>query len=160
MSNCTITTTITTEPINNNKPVINESPTPMENYTAIVTVTTDSIDHAEEVFRERIGYDEDLGFDYTISCDEPQPEKSTRGIIIDASVIRDQFDSLMEYLDDNDPDDKRILDAYDRIKTMNDSDLNDLISSSDNKYTWELFNDMRDQIFDSVVDATLKTDPS
>lgn len=66
----------------------------------------------------------------------------------------------MEYLDDNDPDDKRILDAYDHIKAMNDSDLNALISSSDNKYTWELFNDMRDQIFDSVINAALDTNPS
>lgn len=160
MSDCTITTTITTEPINNHKPVINESPTPMENYTAIVTVKTDSVDHAEEVLGERLCHDEDYGFDYRVWYDAPQPEKYTQGIIIDASVIRDQFDSLMEYLDDNDPDDKRILDAYDRIKTMSDSDLNALISSSDNKYTWELFNDMRDQIFDSVVDATLETDPS
>lgn len=132
----------------------------MPRYTAIVTIATDNIDNAEQVLNERIHYDEDYGFPYEINYDELQPEESTRGIIIDASVIRDQFDSLMEYLDDNDPDDKRILDAYDRIKTMNDSDLNALISSSDNKYTWELFNDMRDQIFDSVVDATLDTDPS
>lgn len=139
-------------------PLINDKTMPR--YTAIVTIATDNIDNAEQVLNERIHYDEDYGFPYEINYDELQPEESTRGIIIDASVIRDQFDSLMEYLDDNDPDDKRILDAYDRIKTMNDSDLNDLISSSDNKYTWELFNDMRDQIFDSVVDATLDTNPS
>lgn len=139
-------------------PLINDKTMPR--YTAIVTIATDNIDNAEQVLNERIHYDEDYGFPYEINYDELQPEESTRGIIIDASVIRDQFDSLMEYLDDNDPDDKRILDAYDRIKTMNDSDLNALISSSDNKYTWKLFNDMRDQIFDSVVDATLETDPS
>lgn len=139
-------------------PLINDKTMPR--YTAIVTIATDNIDNAEQVLNERIHYDEDYGFPYEINYDELQPEESTRGIIIDASVIRDQFDSLMEYLDDNDPDDKRILDAYDRIKTMNDSDLNDLISSSDNKYTWELFNDMRDQIFDSVIDAALDADPS
>lgn len=132
----------------------------MPRYTAIVTIDTDSIDNAEKVLNERIHYDENYGFPYEINYDELQPEESTRGIIIDASVIRDQFDSLMEYLDDNDPDDKRILDAYDHIKTMNDSDLNALISSSDNKYTWELFNDMRDQIFDSVINAVLGTNPS
>ena len=132
----------------------------MNRYTAIVTVDTENIDNAERVLNERIHYDEDYGFPYEIDYDELQPEESTRGIIIDASVIRDQFDSLMEYLDDNDPDDKRILDAYDHIKAMNDSDLNALISSSDNKYTWELFNDMRDQIFDSVIDAALDGNPS
>lgn len=132
----------------------------MPRYTAIVTIATDNIDNAEKVLNERIHYDEDYGFPYEIDYDELQPEESTRGIIIDASVIRDQFNSLMEYLDDNDPDDKRILDAYDHIKAMNDSDLNALISSSNNKYTWELFNDMRDQIFDSVINAALDTNPS
>lgn len=139
-------------------PLINDKTMPR--YTAIVTIATDNIDNAEKVLNERIHYDEDYGFPYEIDYDELQPEESTRGIIIDASVIRDQFNSLMEYLDDNDPDDKRILDAYDHIKAMNDSDLNALISSSDNKYTWELFNDMRDQIFDSVINAALDTNPS
>lgn len=139
-------------------PLINDKTMPR--YTAIVTIATDNIDNAEKVLNERIHYDEDYGFPYEIDYDELQPEESTRGIIIDAYVIRDQFNSLMEYLDDNDPDDKRILDAYDHIKAMNDSDLNALISSSDNKYTWELFNDMRDQIFDSVINAALDTNPS
>lgn len=127
----------------------------MTRYTAIVTIDTDSIDNAEQVLNERLCYDEDYGFSYKVEYSELQPEESTRGIIIDAFVIRDQFDSLIEYLDEDEPDDKRILDAYGRIKNMSDSDLNALISSTDNKYTWELFNDMRDHIFDSVIDAIL-----
>lgn len=132
----------------------------MNRYTAIVTIATDSIDNAERVLNERIHYNEDYGFPYEINYDELQPEKSTRGIIIDASVIRYKFDSLMYMLDENDPDDKRVLDAADRIKSMSDSDLNALISSTDNRRTWQLFDELHDHIFDSVIDAALDADPS
>lgn len=143
MSDCTIT---------NNKPMINENLMPMENYTAIVTVTTDSIDHAEEVFRERIGYDEDLGFDYTIGCDDPQPEKFTRGIIIDASVIREKLGYLVDVLDNDEPNDTRILNAYERIKSMDDGHLNALISSINDERAWELFNEVCDRVLDWIID--------
>lgn len=132
----------------------------MNRYTAIVTIETEDIDNAERVLNERIHYDEDYGFPYKIDYGELQPETEAPGIVIDASVIRDQLDSLMPILDDDDPEDKRILDANDRIKSMSDSDLNTLISSTDDKYTWELFNDMRDHILNSVIGAILETDPS
>lgn len=132
----------------------------MNHYTAIVTIETEDIDNAEKVLNERIHYDEDYGFPYKIDYNELQPETTAPGIVIDASVIRDQLDSLMPILDDDDPEDKRILDANDRIKSMSDSDLNTLISSTDDKYTWELFNDMRDHILNSVIGAVLETDPS
>lgn len=132
----------------------------MNRYTAIVTIETEDIDNTEKVLNERIHYDEDYGFPYKIDYNELQPETTAPGIVIDASVIRDQLDSLMPILDDDDPEDKRILDANDRIKSMSDSDLNTLISSTDDKYTWELFNDMRDHILNSVIGAVLETDPS
>lgn len=138
--------------INNNKPMLNENLMPMENYTAIVTVTTDSIDHAEEIFRERIGYDGALGFDYTIGCDDPQPEKYTRGIIIDASVIREKLEYLMGVLDNDEPDDKRILNAHERIKSMDDGHLNALISSINDERAWELFNEVCDRVLDCIID--------
>lgn len=132
----------------------------MNRYTAIITIETEDIDNAERVLNERIHYDEDYGFPYKIDYNELQPETTAPGIVIDASVIRDQLDSLMPILDDDDPEDKRILDANDRIKSISDSDLNTLISSTDDKYTWELFNDMRDHILNSVIGAILETDPS
>ena len=121
----------------------------MNRYTAIVTIETEDIDNAEKVLNERIHYDEDYGFPYKIDYNELQPETTAPGIVIDASVIRDQLDSLMP-----------ILDANDRIKSMSDSNLNTIISSTDDKYTWELFNDMRDHILNSVIGAVLGTDPS
>lgn len=132
----------------------------MNRYTAIVTIETEDIDNAEKVLNERIHYDEDYGFPYKIDYNELQPETTAPGIVIDASVIRDQLDSLMPFLDDDDPKDKRILDANDRIKSMSDSNLNTIISSTDDKYAWELFNDMRDHILNSVIGAVLGTDPS
>lgn len=132
----------------------------MNHYTAIVTIETEDIDNAEKVLNERIHYDEDYGFPYKIDYNELQPETTAPGIVIDASVIRDQLDSLIPILDDDDPEDKCTLDANDRIKSMSDSDLNTLISSTDDKYTWELFNDMRDHILNSVIGAVLETDPS
>lgn len=131
-------------------------------YTAIVTIAADTLDNAEQVLNERIYYDEDYGFPYEVTYSELQPEKSTRGIIIDASVIRDKLDSFMEMhsIDDNDPFDKPMVDAYNRIKSMNKGDLNTLISSIDDKYVWELFNDLCDQVIDSVIDTVMKTNPS
>ena len=131
-------------------------------YTAIVTIAADTLDNAEQVLNERIYYDEDYGFPYEVTYSELQPEKSTRGIIIDASVIRDKLDSFMEMhsIDGNDPFDKPMVDAYNRIKLMNKGDLNALISSIDDKYVWELFNDLCDQVIDSVIDTVMKTNPS
>lgn len=132
----------------------------MNRYTAIVAIETEDIDNAEQVLNERIYYDEDYGFPYKVDYSELQPEESTRGIIIDASVIRERLDSRMEGVRDNNPNDKRIIDSYDRITSMNDSDLNALISSTDDERTWELFDELCDLILDFVVDETVKTDPS
>ncbi|HET6914929.1 MAG TPA: hypothetical protein VFH56_05445 [Acidimicrobiales bacterium] len=38
----------------------------MSAYTFTVTVDTDSEEHAREVMRERVYFDEDYGFDYRI----------------------------------------------------------------------------------------------
>ena len=131
-------------------------------YTAIVTIAADTLDNAEQVLNERLYYDEDYGSPYEVTYSELQPEKSTRGIIIDASVIRDKLDSFMEMhsIDGNDPFDKPMVDAYNRIKSMNKGDLNTLISSIDDKYVWELFNDLCDQVIDSVIDTVMKTNHS
>lgn len=133
----------------------------MHRYNNIVTVITDDIDHAEQVLSERFSYDEDYGFWYQIDYDayDLQPEEDTRGIIIDASVIREKFKTLINTLSDSDPDNDRIFDAYERIKGVNDSGkLNALISSTDDKRVWELFNEMCDRIVDCVIEAATNTD--
>lgn len=38
----------------------------MTRFHAVVTIETDTLDHAREVLTERISYDEDYGFDYLI----------------------------------------------------------------------------------------------
>lgn len=132
----------------------------MHRYNTIVTVTTDDIDNAERVLSERLTYDEDYGFWYQIDYDayDLQPEEDTRGIIIDASVIREKFKTLINTLSDSDPDNDHIFDAYERIKGVNDSGkLNALISSTDDKEVWELFNDLCDMIVDSVIGAVIDT---
>lgn len=132
----------------------------MNRYTAIITIDTDTADNAQQVLNERLNYDEDYGFPYEVNYSELQPEKSTRGIIIDASVIRERLDSRMEGVRDDNPNDKRIINAEDRIKSMDNGDFNALISSIDDERVWELFDEMCDLILDFVVDETIKTDPS
>lgn len=112
------------------------------------------------MLNERIYYDEDYGFPYEVNYSELQPEESTRGIIIDTSVIRERLDSRMEGIRDDNPNDKRIINAENRITPMNDGDLNALISSIDDERVWELFDEMCDLILGFVVDETIKTDPS
>lgn len=135
--------------INNDKP--------MHRYNTMITVITDDIDNAERVLAERLNYSEDYGFWYEIDYDayDLQPEEDTRGIIIDASVIREKFKTLVNTLSDSDPDNDRIFDAYERIKNRNDSGkLNALISSTDDKRVWELFNEMCDRILDWIIDES------
>ena len=129
-------------------------------FTSDPSVATKDMDDAAQVLAERLSYDEDYGFPYELGFDDLQPEKSTRGIIIDASVIRDKLDSFMEmhHIDGNDPFDKPMADAYNRIKSMNKGDLNALISSTDDKEVWELFNELCDKVLDYVVSAVIKTD--
>lgn len=135
--------------INNDKP--------MHRYNTMITVITDDIDNAERVLAERLNYSENYGFWYEIDYDayDLQPEEDTRGIIIDASVIREKFKTLVNTLSDSDPDNDRIFDAYERIKNRNDSGkLNALISSTDDKRVWELFNEMCDRILDWIIDES------
>lgn len=129
-------------------------------YTAIVTVITEDMDDAARVLAERLSYDEDYGFPYELGYDDLQPEESTRGIIIDASVIKDKLDSFMKLhsIDGSDPADKPMVDAYNRIKSMNKGDLNALISSTDDKEVWELFNELCDNVLDYVVSTVINTD--
>lgn len=65
-------------------------------FTAIVTVTTDSQEHAEQVLSERLLHDEDYGFDYTVNYAELQPESASRGVILDASVVHKELNDLVE----------------------------------------------------------------
>ena len=134
----------------------------MHRYNVPVTVITDDIDNAEQVLRERLNYSEDYGFWYEIEYDayDLQPEESTRGIIIDASVIKDRLNQRMEAVRDDNPNDKRIIDSYKRIKSMDNGDLNALISSTDDDRTWELFDEMCDLVLGFVVDETVDRDPS
>lgn len=132
----------------------------MDHYTAIITIDTDTADNAQQVLNERLNYDEDYGFPYKITYDDLQPEEDTRGIIIDASVIKDRLDQRMETVRDDDPNDKRIIDSYERIKSMDNGDFNALISSIDDERVWGLFDEMCNLILGFVVDETIKTDPS
>ena len=49
-----------------------------------------------------------------------------------------------------------MVDAYNRIKSMNKGDLNALISSTDDKEVWELFNDLCDRVLDWVIDESIQ----
>lgn len=44
----------------------------MNEYSYIVTVRTDTPEHADEVMSERCNYDEDYGFDYQIGVSYPK----------------------------------------------------------------------------------------
>jgi hypothetical protein len=134
----------------------------MNRYNTIVTVTTDTIDNAEIVLNERIHYDEDYGFPYEIDYDvyDLQPEKYTRGITIDASVIREKLGFLITTLNASDPDNKRVLDARDKIKSMDDGNLNALISSINDERAWELFNEVCDRVLDWIIDDVNSSESS
>lgn len=44
----------------------------MNHYFAFVTITADSARQAKRVLAERLGYDEDYGFPYTVEYSDPQ----------------------------------------------------------------------------------------
>lgn len=46
---------------------------PLNSYVASVTVEAETLENAEQVLAERLGYDEDYGFLYTLKYDDPQP---------------------------------------------------------------------------------------
>lgn len=51
---------------------------PLNRYVASVTVEAETLENAEQVLAERLGYDEDYGFPYTLKYDDPQPiDKNT-----------------------------------------------------------------------------------
>lgn len=46
---------------------------PLNRYVASVTIEAETLENAEQVLAERLGYDEDYGFPYTLTYDDPQP---------------------------------------------------------------------------------------
>ena len=71
------------------KPPLETAETPHQTFTVVVTIETDTLEHAKEVVTERIGYDEDLGFDYRIGWRDLQPSQVTSHSTHDMSVTRD-----------------------------------------------------------------------
>ena len=45
---------------------------PLNPYVASVTIEAETLEDAERVLAERLGYDEDYGFPYTLKYDDPQ----------------------------------------------------------------------------------------
>lgn len=45
---------------------------PLNSYIASVTIEAETLENAEQVLAERLGYDEDYGFFYTLKYDDPQ----------------------------------------------------------------------------------------
>ena len=45
---------------------------PLNCYVASVTIEAETLENAEQVLAERLGYDEDYGFPYTLKYDDPQ----------------------------------------------------------------------------------------
>lgn len=45
---------------------------PLNSYVASVTIEAETFEDAERVLAERLGYDEDYGFLYTLKYDDPQ----------------------------------------------------------------------------------------
>lgn len=45
---------------------------PLNSYVASVTIEAETLEDAERVLAERLGYDEDYGFFYTLGYDDPQ----------------------------------------------------------------------------------------
>lgn len=129
-------------------------------YTAIVTVVTEDMDDAAQVLAERLSYDEDYGFPYKLGYDDLQPEESTRGIIIDAPFIRDKLELIMGVIDKSNPDNQRIIDARDKMRSMSDGNLNNLISSINDDHTWELFQEVCNRILNSVIDKVNSSESS
>ena len=150
--------------------------TPKNRYFAFITIAADSTRQAKLVLAERLGYDENYGFPYTLEYKDPQlmdedPAENTytvetpkmsepNGIVIDASVIRDILEWKMNILDESDVHDRRLIRTHSRIASMSDTELNALIASTDDRRTWELFHEMCDRILDHVVDATVGANPA
>lgn len=45
---------------------------PLNSYVAPVTIEAETLEDAEQVLAERLGYDEDYGFPYMLKYDDPQ----------------------------------------------------------------------------------------
>lgn len=45
---------------------------PLNSYVASVTIEAETLENAKQVLAERLGYDEDYGFLYTLKYDDPQ----------------------------------------------------------------------------------------
>ena len=56
----------------------------MKKYTFITTVEANSADEANQVIAERLGHDEDYGFDYRVDWEDHNPGATETRIALEA----------------------------------------------------------------------------
>ena len=56
---------------------------PLNRYIASITIEAETLENAEQVLAERLGYDEDYGFLYTLKYNDPQLMSETSSDVID-----------------------------------------------------------------------------
>lgn len=125
-------------------------------FTAVVTIVTDSQEHAEQVLGERLLHDEDYGFDYTVNYTEPQSQETVRGITLDASVVRDEINDFIE--NTHCPDTLFAMDAElirERVQDLSDDRINTIISHLDSSAVWDAFDTMRSQAATAVINTVI-----
>lgn len=114
-------------------------------HTFIVTVTGCDAEQAEQVMGERLLHDEDYGFDYSVNFQKNEPTSPKPPIYevnLNARSVRAEAFECIEHA--NDPETARRV--HEKIKTMSDAEIGNLISNNTGDHFWNAFDNVRSDV--------------
>ena len=97
---------------------------PLNSYVASVTIEAETLENAEQVLAERLGYDEDYGFPYTLKYDDPQIVDNTKDeplYHIEIKLLSTDHHSCNTTICGESLPWDDVLHAFDRIETLMES---------------------------------------
>lgn len=126
----------------------NPVPSPSE-HTFLVTISRCDREQAEQVIAERINYDEDYGFDYTIIHHDHRPSSShtSSAITLDAESVKAEVQDRFT----NSQNHGLSADDLTLVLAADDEHISQLINNLVDDSFWAEYDDVRSRVIDQLL---------
>lgn len=122
---------------------------PASEHTFLVTVSGCDREQAEQVIAERINYDEDYGFDYTIIHHDHRPSSShtSSAITLDAESVKAEVQDRFTNSQDHGLSEKDL----NLVLAADDEHIGQLVSNLVDDSFWAEYDDVRSRVIDQLL---------
>lgn len=122
---------------------------PASEHTFLVTVSGCDREQAEQVIAERINYDEDYGFDYTIIHHDHRPSSShtSSAITLDAESVKAEVQDRFTNSQDHGLSEKDL----NLVLAADDEHIGQLVNNLVDDSFWAEYDDVRSRVIDQLL---------